>query len=126
MRKLFAALFFTADRARGAVFALTLLTIGLFLWLSLYCAAGRRYFVSPGFALPSWLPWTFWIGALLLILYALVLGIGGRVSGGGGHRFRLHVSAAGDHHLLPVRPFRGGGVFLDFGRTLFPPGHLAR
>ena len=39
IKKLFAVLFFTDDPARGAVFALTLLTIGGFLWFSLCCLA---------------------------------------------------------------------------------------
>ena len=39
MKKLFAALFFTDDPIRGAVFALTLLTLGNFLWLSLFFVA---------------------------------------------------------------------------------------
>ncbi len=39
IKKLFAVLFFTDDPARGAVFALTLLTIGVFLWFSFCCLA---------------------------------------------------------------------------------------
>ena len=46
IKKLFAVLFFTDDPARGAVFALTLLTIGGFLWFSLCCLAALA--IGPG------------------------------------------------------------------------------
>ena len=39
IKKLFAVLFFTDDPARGAVFALTLLTLGNFLWISFFFMA---------------------------------------------------------------------------------------
>ena len=71
MKKTFAELFFTSDRARGAVFAATMLVIGNFLWFSICCAAAvwRGKITEPFMDI-------FWFGAALITLYALVLGIG--------------------------------------------------
>ena len=71
MKKTLAALFFTSDRARGAVFAATMFVIGNFLWFSIYCAASVwRGKISETLMDISW------FGAALITLYALVLGIG--------------------------------------------------
>ena len=68
MKKWLGKVFFTSDCARGALFSLTLLTLGNCLWFTfLYMAAlalGRSYVV---------LRWVYAIGALLITLYALAL-----------------------------------------------------
>ena len=68
MKKWLGKVFFTSDCARGALFSLTLLTLGNYLWLTfLYMAAlalGRSYMV---------LRWVYAVGALLITFYALML-----------------------------------------------------
>ena len=68
MKKLLSKLFFVSDCAKGMLFALTLVTVGNYLWFS-FChllALGIGE-ASPGFF------WTFGIGAGLIALYALIV-----------------------------------------------------
>ena len=72
MKKLFARMFFTDNCAKGALFFLTVLTIGIFLWFSCFFIIAMALGTLP--PLPLFRLCLF--GAVLLIpLYALVLGL---------------------------------------------------
>ena len=68
MKRLLSKMFFASDCSKGMLFALTLVSVGNYLWFSFWHLlalwAGR---VSPGIL------WTFGVGAGLIALYALIV-----------------------------------------------------
>ena len=116
MKKSLACLFFVSDRARGAVFAATMFTIGNFLWFSIYCAASVwRGKISETLMDISW------FGAALITLYALVLGIGALI-----RLIRVLLERHEWRPLLRLIPagacFAAGGI--GFVRFFPPVAHM--
>ena len=67
MKKLFPKMFFVSDCAKGMLFALTLATVGNYLWGSLF----HLLLLWAGEPRPVLL-WTFAVGALAITLYSAV------------------------------------------------------
>ena len=113
MKKFLAKVFFTGDCARGALFSLTLLTIGNGLWfLFLHMAV-----LVQGNIFVWWFLPTLGIGVLVITLYALAAGLCALV--------RLIVLLWRRRTLRPLWRLFPAGVFLAMGgigfvRT-FPP-----
>jgi len=70
MKKLLSKVFFVSDCAKGMLFALTLATVGNYLWGSLF----HLLLLWAGEPRPVLL-WTFAVGALAITLYSLSLGV---------------------------------------------------
>ena len=70
MKKLFPKMFFVSDCAKGMLFALTLATVGNYLWGSLF----HLLLLWAGEPRPVLL-WTFAVGALAITLYSFALAV---------------------------------------------------
>ena len=112
MKKLLSKVFFASDCARGAAFAMTLFTVGNYLWLSFFLMALLRLgdFVPP-------VVWSFVVGAVLMTIYALAVAVASVVRFVGILRRERRFRAL--WYLLPAAACLAAGVigFLRF----FPP-----
>ena len=70
MKKLLSKVFFASDCARDALFAMTLLTVGNYLWLSFFLMV---LLILGEFHL--WTVWSFLAGAVLLTVFGLVTAV---------------------------------------------------
>ena len=115
MNKLFSKIFFVSECARGTALAMTLLTVGNYLWLS--------FFLMASLWLGDFVPavfWSFAAGAVLIPLYGLVTAIASLVRFVGVLRRERRFKAL--WYLLPAGACLAAGA-VGFLRFLPPVLH---